>query len=87
MCLNAVITYTQYLGIEACKFLNILLEGQQFPFSDRSEISKVKGKHHIFIAAIIKQIDRSVGERFRRTSVRQAGSRQGARQGRPWRVR
>ncbi len=57
MCFNAVITYTQYLGIEALKFLYILLESQQFTFSDRAEISKVKGKHHIFYAAVIKQID------------------------------
>jgi len=33
--LDGIVTYTQYLGIEAFKFLNILLEGLQFSFSDR----------------------------------------------------
>jgi hypothetical protein len=56
--LNGIVTYTQYLGIEAFKFLNILLEGLQFAFSDRREISKVKGEHHIFLTPVILQTDR-----------------------------
>jgi hypothetical protein len=67
MCSDAVITYTQYLGVETFKFFNILLEGLQFAFSDRSEISKVKGQHYIFHTPVIYQLDRS----FVRDSLKQ----------------
>jgi len=57
MCLNAVIAYTQNLGVKAFELIDVFLEGQQFAFSDRSEICEIKGKHHIFLAAVIKQVD------------------------------
>jgi len=49
MGLNRVRTHTQNLGVQTFKALNIFLEGLQLSFSDRREISKIKGEHHVFL--------------------------------------
>ncbi len=56
--LNGVGTHTQDLGVQTFKALDVFLKGLQFPFSDRGEISKIKGEHHVFLAAKILETDR-----------------------------
>jgi hypothetical protein len=54
--LQVIITYAHDLGIEVLEFFKITLEREKLLFSDRGKSCKIKGKDHVLLTLVIRQL-------------------------------